>query len=466
MNRGRILVVDDDDSVRRVMQVQLEQLGYEIATAANGNQALSLLQSNPCDLALVDLRMPGMSGLDLLKKLRSTCPEMLVILITAFGTIETAVEAIKEGAFNFITKPVHPDELNLCIARALEHLDLLEEVRTLRSTLDTKYGFHSILGRSNALLYILDQAARAARTTSTVLILGETGTGKELLAKAIHTNSPRKDKPFVTINCGAVPKELLESEFFGHLKGSFTGAYSHKRGKVESAHGGTLFLDEIGEMPLELQVKLLRLIQEGEIEKIGTTNPIKVDVRILAATHRNLQAMIEDGLFREDLYYRLAVIPLVLPPLRERKEDIPDLVHHFFLEGKKKHDRPDLIFPDTLMLYFTGYRWPGNVRELENVIERLIVLSRGNEIDVGDFPERLRRQAQPNEFFHLELPDEGISLEAVEKELLLRALEKCDWNQTHAANFLNISRKTLIYRMEKHGISRESIRNGGPPCKR
>ena len=290
-----------------------------------------------------DLKMPGMSGIDLLKKVRAAYPETIVVVVTAFGTVESAVEAMKLGAYDYITKPVHPDALELCVGKALQHLHLLEEVRTLRSTLDQKYGFENILGRSDALLYVLDQTARAAQTDATVLIHGETGTGKELLAKAIHFNSTRKDRPFVTINCGAIPRELLESELFGHVKGAFTGAVADKKGKVETADRGTVFLDEIGEMPLELQVKLLRLIQQGELAKVGATGTINVNVRIVAATHRDLKAMIEDGTFREDLYYRLSVIPLDLPPLRERAEDITQLALHFFPENQAEawQARPD-----------------------------------------------------------------------------------------------------------------------------
>jgi two-component system NtrC family response regulator len=347
------------------------------------------------------------------------------------------------------------EELRLVVGRGLEHLDLRQEVRNLRSSLDKKYGFENILGQSKPLLYVLDMASRAANATSTVLIHGETGTGKELLAKAVHFNSRRKDRPFVTINCGAIPKDLLESELFGHVKGSFTGALANKRGKIELADGGTLFLDEIGEMPLELQVKLLRLIQQGEIEKVGVAGVTKVDVRIIAATHRNLQAMIEDGAFREDLYYRLAVIPLEIPPLRERADDVPELVQQFFVKAKQKQGRPELVLPPSLLPYFSAYRWPGNVRELENVIERVVVLSRGDDITLSDLPEFLRRERPAAEEFHFDLPPQGISLEGVEKELIIRALEKFNWNQTHAAQYLDISRKTLIYRMEKFGLRKE-----------
>ena len=452
MSQRRILVVDDDESLRRVTQVQLQQTGYEVTAASDGNEALAVLERFPADLVITDLKMPGMSGLELLRRIRSAYSEIVIIMATAFGTIENAVEAMRAGAYDYVTKPVQIEELRITVSRALEHLELREEVRHLRSSLDKKFGFENILGRSNVLLSVLDMASRAAQTSSTVLVHGETGTGKELLAKAIHFNSPRKEKPFITINCGAIPKDLLESELFGHVKGSFTGAVAHKRGKAEAADGGTLFLDEIGELPPELQVKLLRLLQQGEIEKVGATETTHVDVRIIAATNRNLQAMIEDGAFRDDLYYRLAVIPLELPPLRERPDDIQELVECFFVRAKEKHGRQDLALPPALLSYFCAYRWPGNVRELENVLERLVVLSRGPDISLNDLPEVLRRERPTLEVLHLDLPPQGISLEAVEKELILRALQKSDWNQTQAARYLDLSRKTLIYRMEKYNI--------------
>jgi len=458
--KKRILVVDDDDSLRWVTQAQLQQSGYDVAAAADGNSALASIRQAPPDLVIPDLKMPGMSGLELLRKIREDYPEIIVIMVTAFGSVENAVEAMKTGAYDYIMKPVNMDELRLIVNRGLEHLDLQEEVRLLRSSLDQKYGFENILGRSKTLLYVLDMASRAAQATSTVLIRGETGTGKELLAKPIHFNSRRKDRPFVTINCGAIPKDLLESELFGHVKGSFTGALANKRGRVELADGGTLFLDEIGELPLELQVKLLRLIQQGEIEKLGVVGTTKVDVRIIAATHRNLQAMVEDSAFREDLYYRLAVIPLELPPLRDRADDIPELVQCFFVKAKEQQGRPDLILPPRLLPYFGGYSWPGNVRELENIIERIVVLARGDEITLNDLPDFLRRERPAVEALHLDLPTHGISLEAVEKELIVRALEKFNGNQTHAAQYLDISRKTLIYRMEKFGLRKESEDSG------
>ena len=437
MTNGRILVVDDDPSLRRVLQVQLEQEGYDVAVTASAQETLSVLQLRHFDLVITDLRMPGMSGLELLKHARLQYPQTIIIILTAFGTVDTAVDAMKVGAYDYLTKPVHPDEMSVVVRRALDHVHLVEQVRTLRLSLNKKYGFENILGRSDVLLEALDTAERAAHSNSTVLIRGETGTGKELLARAIHFNSSRRDNPLVTINCGAIPKELLESELFGHRRGAFTGAVADKKGRIERADGGTLFLDEIAELSPDLQVKLLRLVQEGETEKVGSEVTAKVNVRIIAATHRELQAMIEDGTFREDLYYRLAVIPLVMPPLRERAEDIPDLV-----------------MSPALLSYFVRYRWPGNVRELENVVERIVVLARGSDITIDDLPHFLRQEKGGIDALEIHLPPQGISLEAIEKELILKALYKCDWNQTRAARYLDISRKTLIYRIEKHGIDK------------
>ncbi|MCX6603341.1 MAG: sigma-54 dependent transcriptional regulator [Acidobacteria bacterium] len=449
-----ILLVEDDTSLRRIMQLRLEGGPYAVTCVSSAEEALLALERQPFQLVVSDLMMPGLSGLDLLRRVKADHPETPVILLTAYGSVESAVEAMKCGALDYLTKPVEQTDLLMTVARALETQQLREEVKTLRSSVSAKYGFENIIGRSPNLLYVLDVAGRAAQSDATVLINGETGTGKELLAKAIHFNSPRRERPFVAINCGAIPRELLESELFGHVKGSFTGAIAHKKGRVETADGGTLFLDEIGEMPAELQVKLLRVIQEREIEKLGTTEPMRVDVRVVAATHRNLAVMIEDGTFREDLYYRLAVIPVELPPLRERPCDIPDLVNFFFDRARKRVNRPGLVMPPELMLYFVGYRWPGNIRELENIMERITVLARGNEISVADLPPQIAAAGSSPSAMQLDLPSTGISLESVEKELILKALEKCDWNQTHAAKYLDISRKTLIYRMEKHGLAR------------
>ncbi|MBN9662738.1 MAG: sigma-54-dependent Fis family transcriptional regulator [Acidobacteria bacterium] len=455
MNRNLILVVDDDASLRRIMKLQLEEAGYEVTLAANGEEALGVMERRNPKLVITDLRMAGTSGLELLRHIRNEHSETTVIMITAYGSVETAVEAMKAGAYDYVTKPIDYDALVLVVHRAMERQNLIEEVRKLRAALDERYGFESIIGRSKALLRVLEMASRVANRDSTVLIQGETGTGKELLARAIHHNSRRKDQAFVTINCGAIPRDLLESELFGFTRGAFTGAAAAKAGKVELADGGTLFLDEIGELPIELQVKLLRLIQQGEVEKIGSAGGSIVDVRVIAATHRNLPAMIEDGAFREDLYYRLAVVPLHLPPLRERKEDIPEITQHLFRKLKARHNLPALRLTPPVLSAFQAYRWPGNVRELENAIERMVVLSTTDEITESDLPESIQPAAPQRESLLLELPEHGISLEGVERELLLRALEKFQWNQSRAARFLDISRSTLIYRMEKHGLHKE-----------
>jgi two-component system NtrC family response regulator len=455
MNLKTVLVVDDDESLRRVTQMQLEEAGYETFTAADGALALRIIEEKEPALVVTDLKMPGMSGIELLRLLRSQYPDTTVIMITAFGTVQNAVEAMKAGAYDYITKPIDYDELLLILDRAMERRSLIEEVQSLRATLDEKFGFENIIGRAKPLLHVLNMAARVAHTDSVVLLCGETGTGKELLAKAIHQNSRRKDRPFVIINCGAIPRDLLESELFGHVRGSFTGAIAHKRGRVEMADGGTLFLDEIGDLPLELQVKLLRLIQHGDIEKVGASEWSKVDVRIIAATNRNLKAMVEAGTFREDLYYRLAVIPLALPPLRERAEDIPELAQCLFLNARQKHGRPELRLPASLLPLFRGYYWPGNVRELENVIERLVVLTAASEITLEDLPEYLRQENAAVDELRLDLPAGGLSLESVERDLIVRALNKFSWNQTHAAQYLDISRRTLIYRMEKYGLRKQ-----------
>ncbi len=455
MRRQTVLVVDDDQSLRRVMEMQLEDLGCEVLTAASGQEAIEILSAHAVAVVLTDLKMPGVSGLDLVRTVKKHYPGSLTVVITAYGTIETAVTAMRDGAYDYLTKPLNDAQLAAVLKRALEHRRLLDEVQLLRTALDAKYGFESIIGHSAKLMHVLDLASRAAQSGTTILIRGETGTGKELLAKAIHRNSSRKDQPFVTINCGAIPKDLLESELFGYCKGSFTGAGANKPGKVEMADGGTLFLDEIGELPLELQVKVLRLIQEGQIDKVGATRPVEIDIRIIAATHRNLHAMIEDGTFRQDLYYRLAVITLELPPLRERPDDIPELAQNLFVKIKARQHRENLMLPLSVLQYFAAYSWPGNVRELENAIERLVVLTRGDEVAIEDLPDFLRNERPVLDALQMALPPHGISLEGVEKELIVRALARFDGNQTQAARYLDISRRTLIYRMEKYGLRKE-----------
>src|SRR6201992_3694494 len=336
MKANHILVVDDDSSLRRVMKMQLEEAGYEVALASDGDQAWKMLKEAEPHLIITDLQMPT-SGLELLNRIASEGLQTTVIVVTAFGTVETAVEAMKKGAYDYVTKPLDFEALVLVVHRAMERQNLMEEVRTLRFALDERYGFSGIVGSSKGLLRVLDQAARVSQRNTTVLIQGETGTGKELVARAIHHNSGRSNRPFVVVNCGAIPRDRVESERFGYVRGAFTGALTNKSGRFEAADGGTLFLDEIGELPLEAQVKLLRVLQEGEVHKLGANAPVKVDVRVIAAPPRDLSAMIEDETFREDLYYRLAVVPLRIPALRERREDIPELIDKLFDRVKERH---------------------------------------------------------------------------------------------------------------------------------
>ena len=446
------------------MHAQLEREGYETSSAASAEAAVKILEKSSQSLVITDLYLPGTTGIELLKRVRLDFPETTVIVMTAFATVQTAVEAMKAGAYDYITKPIEPFELKMLVRRSLEHHSLLEEVQVLRSCLDQKYGFEAIIGSSPSLLQALDVAAQVASTDATVLIYGETGTGKELVAKAIHLRSARRERPFVTINCAAIPRELLESELFGHVKGSFTGALAHKKGKVEMAEGGTVLLDEVGDMPLELQVRILRLLQDREIEKVGGTVPTKVDVRIIAATHRELATMVKEGSFREDLYYRLLVVPVRLPPVRERAGDIPILVQHFFEKYKSKHRRPHLTMPPDLMPRFTEYGWPGNVRQLENAVERLVLLSSGAEITMSELPDFLQSQSPPPDravplaAAPLVLPERGINLEMLERELILQALEKAAGNQTRAARFLSMSRRAFSYRLDKLNIGSHALK--------
>jgi DNA-binding NtrC family response regulator len=458
MTKDRILIVEDDEGLLQVIQVQLDREGYEASAAPSAELAIPILEKSLQQLVITDLHLPGMSGLDLLKRVRIEYPETAVIVMTAFGTVQTAVDAMRAGAYDYLVKPIHAYELKAVVKRSLDHHRLRREVQVLRSALDRKYGFEEIIGSSEQLLAVLDIAARMASTDATVLITGETGTGKELVAKAIHLRSSRHDQPFTTINCGAIPRELLESELFGHVKGAFTGALTHKKGKVEMADGGTVLLDEIGEMPLDLQVRILRLIQEREIEKIGASGPTKVDVRIIAATHRNLAAMVKQGTFREDLYYRLLVVPIKIPPLRERTGDVEELVQHFFVRCRVKHGQPNLNLKPELLSYFLKYSWPGNVRELENAIERTILLCRGPELTPADLPEFLHPGTGEAEEFALPLPQNGMTLDAIEKQVILQVLKQCGGNQTHAARQLGMSRRILAYRLAKYGVHRDKLK--------
>ncbi len=458
MRRIKILVIDDDESLRRVLEYNLAQEGYAVLTASSGEQGIELLKKEGADLVVTDVRMPGMDGLQVMQAARKLDPNVQVIILTAFGTIEMAVEAMKAGAFHYISKPFNRDELRLTIRKALQLKDLERENVALRQELQSRIGLDHIIAESPQMRRVLEMLERVAPTETTVLILGESGTGKELIARAIHANSLRSGGPFVAVNCAAIPENLLESELFGHVKGAFTGAIRDRIGKFEAAERGTIFLDEIGEMRPDLQVKILRCLEERSLERVGDNTPIHVDVRVLAATNKDLSKAIQEGAFREDLYYRLNVVPLSIPPLRERREDIRALAQ-FFL--KKLGASPRLTIAPDAFRGLETYDWPGNVRELENALERAMIFHRGDVITLVDLPETTRApKAREAAAFPASLPEAGLSLEEVEKELILRALQKHDWNQSRAARYLGITRHTLLYRMEKHTIVRPGGRGG------
>jgi DNA-binding NtrC family response regulator len=455
MRRIKILVIDDDESLRRVLEYNLAQEGYAVLTASSGEQGLELLKKEGADLVLTDVRMAGMDGLQVLERARKLDPAIQVIILTAFGTIEMAVEAMKAGAFHYISKPFNRDELKLTIKKALQVKDLERENVALRQELSSRVGLDSIIAESPQMAQVLDMVVRVAPTETTVLIMGESGTGKELIARAVHSNSPRARGPFVAVNCAAIPENLLESELFGHVRGAFTGAIRDRVGKFEAADGGTVFLDEIGEMRPDLQVKILRVLEERTLERVGDNRPIRVDVRVLAATNKDLGKAIQAGEFREDLYYRLNVVPVAIPPLRARRDDIRVLAQHFL---RHLGAAPSVTIAPEAFRALESYEWPGNVRELENALERALIFHRGDVIGLADLPETIRvppvREAAA---LPVSLPESGLSLEEVEKELILRALQKHDWNQSRAARYLGITRHTLLYRMEKHNI----VRPGG-----
>ncbi|ODS32983.1 MAG: sigma 54 response regulator [Candidatus Scalindua rubra] len=447
-NRKTILIADDDESLRRVIEYNLSNKGYRVLLASNGTEALNIFKSEDVDIVVTDIKMEKIDGLELLEKVKRFKSNALVIMITAYGSIETAVRAMKLGAYDYITKPFDRDELQIMIKKALDLQSLMSENIRLRQELADRFSLDNIIGASSKMKRIYDLVARVAKSDSTVLLQGESGTGKELIARAIHFNSSRAKKPFITVNCSAIPENLMESELFGHVKGAFTGAIKDKTGKFEAADGGTIFLDEIGDIRKDLQVKLLRVLQEKSIDKVGATPSINVDVRIIAATNIQLETAIEEGKFREDLFYRISVIPILLPTLRERKDDIPLLAQHFV----GKHGGKDCKIQPEVFDVLNRYDWPGNVRELENIIERAIVLKeKENVVSPEDIPDHIKIK-QFHSPMSLEIPDEGVKLEEVEKSLIINALNKAGQNQTRAAELLNISRQTLIYRMQKYDI--------------
>lgn len=446
----KILVIDDEEHMCWALERAMRQEGYQVFTATRGQQGLDLIREEAPSLVILDLKMPEMDGMEVLQKAKEMQPKLPVIILTAHGTIETAIEAMKVGAADFITKPFDLDELKIVIKKALMISQLVTEVSFLRSELTKGYG--QIIGKSQAMKEVVQLVDRVSASNATVLITGESGTGKEVVAVSVHQASPRRDMPFVAVNCAALPEHLLESELFGHEKGAFTGAVARKMGRFELADKGTIFLDEIAEMPLNMQAKLLRFLQEKTFERVGGTETLHVDVRVVAATNRNIMEAISKGDFREDLYYRLNVVPIHLPPLRERKEDVPLLVEHFLKKFQPTY-LVDKISPGAMEM-LCNYNWPGNIRELQNVIERAAIICQGSEIQPDHLPKELQSTQKQATIAGpvVNFPEEGINLEDVEKQLILKALDKSGKNQTRAAQLLGITRSALLYRMQKHGI--------------
>lgn len=456
--KSRILVVDDEESIREFLEIMLKKEGYEVTLAEDGQKAKDLLTKKTFDMIISDLQMPHVTGIELLKHVKESYPDTVFMLITAFGTTETAVEAMKMGAYDYLTKPFKIDEVRLNIQNALRSKNLEVENRSLKKELVKEYSFQSMIGNSTAMHTIFDMVKRVSQTPTNVLITGESGTGKEVVAKAIHYNGPLKDRPFVTVNCGAIPENLMESEMFGHKKGSFTGAVADKSGLFEVADTGTLFLDEVGELPLSIQVKLLRAIQERVIRRVGATDDHKVEVRIIAATNRNLEEMVQKGTFRQDLFYRLNVINIKTPSLRERRDDIPLLANHFLKKYNERLGKNIGAISAEAMEILKKYDYPGNVRELENMIERTVALEGGATILPESLPPMVntssgRKMASSNE---IEMGDDGVDLDKVmgqiEKELLIKAIHSAGGVKKRAAKLLHISFRSMRYRIEKYNL--------------
>jgi two-component system NtrC family response regulator len=450
-----ILIVDDEKNYLVVLEALLGPEGYEIVTTDNALEAVRSVRESDLDLVITDMKMPGMSGMELLEECKKIRPELPVIMMTAYGTIEMAVEAMKKKAYDYITKPFNNEELKLIIKKALENYRLTKENRLLSEALSDRYKYGNIIGKSKPMLRIYDLIGKVAQSRVSVLIMGPSGTGKELIAKAIHYNSPRKDRPFISINCGALTETLLESELFGHEKGAFTGAIAMKKGRFEVADSGTLFLDEVGDMPAPLQVKLLRVLQEMEFERVGGTRTIKVDVRVLSASNRNIKEDVANNLFREDLFYRLNVMEIEVPPLHERVDDIPLLVKHFIEKYREDKGKNKIeLSPEAWKALYT-YTWPGNVRELENVIERAVVLNPEGSITPEDLPEEITGAEAEFDVERLvpsnvPLPD---ALEQIEEKMIRRALKQSNNVQAHAAKMLGITKSLIQHKLKKYKIT-------------
>jgi len=446
--RGRVLVVDDEQNQRDILEMILESEGYEPVTAANGQRALDIARTQAFDAVLTDLKMPDMDGIALLSELQRAQPAASVVLMTAHGTITSAVDAMRKGALDYLQKPIEKDVLIVVLVRAVERSRLVRENRMLQEQLRDRFRIDNIVGAHGSMQDVFRIVHKVAASSATVLIYGESGTGKELIARALHHQSDRRDRPYWAVNIAALPESILEAELFGHEKGAFTGAEARKIGLFEQAHASTLFLDEVGDLKRDLQVKLLRALQEREILRVGGTERVKVDVRIVAATNRDLEAEVRAGRFREDLFYRLNVIPVVLPPLRERRTDVPLLVEHFMRKyGDPKHPKE---MSEAALNILAAYAWPGNVRQLESVIERALLLAEEDVILPADLPAAVRAGITTMRGpLALDIPDSGIDLEEVERTLILKALEKTEGNVSRAARLLGLSRRTLQYRLEK-----------------
>ncbi|NOX36746.1 MAG: sigma-54-dependent Fis family transcriptional regulator [Calditrichaeota bacterium] len=449
-NGNRLLLIDDDINLCKVIGYQLEKQGFQVSIAHSGKEGLKLFESRQFDIVLTDVQMPDLSGIDVLKKIREKNDQVIVIIITAYGSLDSAIKACQLGADDYLTKPFSQEQLRFVIGKAQRLRELQQENIQLKEELIDQHGFNNLISRSPKMEAVLKMAVRVAASDATVLILGESGTGKELLARAIHYNSPRRDKPLITVNCPSIPDNLLESELFGHVKGAFTGAIKDRKGKFEMANGGTIFLDEIGDLKFDLQAKLLRVLQEQEFEPVGSSEKIHVDVRIIAATNKDLEQLVREGRFREDLYYRLSVFPITIPPLRERKEEIPVLFEHFLKkhgQGQTFRVEPEVL--DTLM----RYHWPGNVRELENVAERAVILAQDNRITMDCLPPSLTRQEKTTTLSgDALLQEEDLSLENIERKVIEEALRRAGGNRSKAARLLNIPRHVLLYRLKKLGM--------------
>lgn len=450
MSKTSILIVDDEKNSRDGLARALQR-SYEVVVAENGQKALDVLATRPVDIMLSDVRMPGMDGLTLLQRALARTPQPLCIMLTAYGTIELAVEAMKRGAYDFLTKPINLDRLDILLQRAVHSRKVEIENKQLREQLDSKYNLTSIVGQSQAMEEVFDTVRQVAPSRATVLIQGESGTGKELVAHAIHQLSPRNHGPYVAVHCAALSSNLLESELFGHEKGAFTGANERRRGRFEMADGGTLFLDEVGEIDPSIQVKILRVLEERNFERVGGHENIEVDVRLVAATNRDLKKMVEEGKFREDLFYRLYVVVLTLPPLRERQGDIPILVQHFLQSMAKDNGKVIEGVTPEVMDILQSYTWPGNVRELRNIVERMVVLSRSPKIGVRDLPASLRDLGRGAGQPGFSSPS-GLNIENAERQLVVRALKTHNNNRTKAAKELGISRRTLHRKLNEYGL--------------